>query len=195
MEMLKNMKKLSLTLEEGQVLFSISAVFALPEKLGDTTYSIADRAISADEVRLLYKELRSRSPLSQQPERWQMFGPVEAWSEVTNEGGKIGYKMKPELKDDIVQIRVNDDILSGITWCLLVSVHPASSMLKNLTTQEELLWPLAEKIRRTRIIRESIGLVLGKTLPKRWKSDDEFEVQKESKVESGAAGDAKPEQA
>jgi hypothetical protein len=182
MDMMTNGKNLSLTLEEGQALFQISATFSLPEKLGESTYSIADRAIAGDEVRLLYRELRSRSPLSQQAERWQMFGPKEVWDEVTNEGGKIGYKMKPAMKDDIVSVKVSDDILSGITWCLLISVHPASQVLKNLTTQEEILWPLADKIKRTKILRESIGLST-KTLPKRWKSDDEFEDKKESEPE------------
>lgn len=177
-----NGKNLSLTMEEGQVLFQMSSVFVLPEKLGDSTYSIADRAISGDEVKLLYRELRSRSPLSQKAERWQMFGPEDAWDVVNNEGEKVGYKMKPSRKDDIVTVKVNDDILSGITWCLLVAVHPASVMLKNITTQEEILWPLADKIRRTKILRESIGLSKS-VLPKRWKSDDEFEGPKESKSE------------
>jgi hypothetical protein len=180
-----NGKNLSLTMEEGQMLFQISSTFALPEKLGESTYSIADRAISGDEARLLYRELRSRSPLSQKAERWQMFGPEDAWDEVTNEGGKIGYKMKPSRKDEIVSVKVNDDILSGITWCLLISVHPASQTLRNLTTQEEILWPLADKIKRTKILRESIGLST-KTLPKRWKSDDEFEGKKEAEPEKKA---------
>ena len=179
---ISNGKNLSLTLEEGQLLFQISSVFSLPEKLGESTYSIADRAISGDEVRLLYRELRSRSPLSQKAERWQMFGPEDAWDEVTNEGGKIGYKMKPSRKDEIVSVKVNDDILSGITWCLLVSLHPASVMLKNLTTQEEILWPLADKIKRTKILRESVGLSKN-VLPKRWKSDDEFEGPKKAEAE------------
>lgn len=182
MGILENGKNLSLTIEEGQALFQISSTFSLPEKLGESTYSIADRSISGDEVRLLYRELRARSPLSQKAERWQMFGPEDAWEEVTNEGGKIGYKMKPRRKDEIVSIRVTDDILSGITWCLLVSIHPASQVLKNLTTQEEILWPLADKIKRTKILRESIGLST-KGLPKRWKSDDEFETPKDVKSE------------
>jgi hypothetical protein len=182
MDIISNGKNLSLTMEEGQLLFQISATYALPEKLGESTYSVADRAISGDEVRLLYRELRSRSPLSQEAERWQMFGPRDVWDEVTNEGGKIGYKMKPIRKDEIVSVKVNDDILSGITWCILVSVHPASAAIRNLTTQEELLWPLAEKIKRTKILRESIGLST-KTLPKRWKSDDEFEAPKDQKEE------------
>ena len=177
-----NGKNLSLTMEEGQVLFQVSSIFSLPEKLGESTYSIADRAIAGDEVRLLYRELRTRSPLAQKAERWQMFGPEIAWDEVTEGGNKIGYKMKPSMKDEIVSVKVNEDILSGITWCLLVSLHPASVMLKNLTTQEEILWPLAEKIKRTKILRESVGLSKS-VLPKRWKSDDEFEGPKEAKAE------------
>lgn len=182
MEMIENGKNLRLTLEEGQMLFQVSSTFSLPEKLGESTYSVADRAISGDEVRLLYRELRSRSPLAQKAERWQMFGPEDAWEEVTNEGGKIGYKMKPSRKDEIVSIKINDDIVSGIVWCLLVSVHPASVTVRNLTTQEEILWPLADKVKRRKILRESIGLST-RVLPKRWKSDEEFDEKKTEKQE------------
>lgn len=181
---IKNGKTLGLTLEEGQFLFATASTFSLPERMGEITYSVADRAIAGDEVRLLYRELRSRSPLSQRPERWQMFGHVEAWSEVTNEGGRIGYKMKPDRKDDIVQASVNEEVISGIVWCLLISVHPASAMVKNITTQEEVLWPIASKIKRVKVIREAIGLTMAKALPKRWKPDEEFESSSESKEES-----------
>lgn len=183
MNMIANGKNLKLTAEEGQILFQISSTFSLPEKLGKIAYSTDDQSEAIEDVRFLYRELRARSPLSQRPERWQMFGPEDLWDEITNGGGRVGYKMKPSRKDEIVLVNINDDVLSGVIWCLLVSLHPGSSALRNLTTQEEILWPIADKVKRTKILREMIGLSTT-TLPKRWKSDDEFDDSKDVKSDS-----------
>lgn len=175
-------KKLELTIEEGQTLLSISANFSLPEKLGsDNTYSVADRAIAGDEVRKLYRELRSRSPLLQTPERWQRFGPTDAWTEIKGESGRIGHKLTKPW--DVVSISIDDDLISGIIWCLLVALHPASASVNSISVQVELLWPMAAKINKSRIIRQTIGMDDPKVLPKRWKSDDEFDGDKAVKKE------------
>lgn len=175
------MKKLDLTIEEGQALLSIAANFSLPEKLGsDQTYSIADRAIAGDEVRKLYREIRAWSPLMQTKERWLRFGPVDAWMEVKGESGKIGHRL---MKNTLtVEINLDEDIISGIIWCLLAALHPSSGSIAGIAAQEDVLWPIASKLNRTRIIRETIGMT-EKAKPVRWKSDDEFSIEKSSNKE------------
>jgi hypothetical protein len=172
-QMLENGKKLELTIEEGQALIAVCSNFTLPERLGsDQTYSVADRSIAGDEVRKLYRELRAHSPLMQTQERWQRFGPVNAWQEVKGEGGRIGHRLVDYTVR--VSISLDEEILSAIVWCLVVSLHPASTTVGSLVTQEELLWPLAKKIDCTRVLRETIGIVPGKAQPKRWKRDGEY---------------------
>lgn len=170
--MLENGKKISITVEEGNALVAISSVFHLPEKLDkDNTYTVADRSIAADEVRLLFRELRSHSPFMQGEEKLNRFGPVDAWKEIRDEHGNVGRKIVKRSLE--VSIRLDEDILSGIVWCLLVSLHPSSGLIQSIQAQEDCLWPIAKKISRTRILREMIG-ISEKVQPKRWKSDEEY---------------------
>lgn len=167
-------KKVSLTIEEGQAMLLIAANFGLPESLGaEQRYTGTDRAIAADEVRKLYREIRSRSPLLQKAERWHRFGPVEAWSEVKGDAGKIGHRCTDPAR--LVSMSIDEDIVSGMIWCLLVALHPASASVASVSMQEDIFWPIAAKLKKTRIIRETIGMTSEKAKPVRWKSDDEFE--------------------
>jgi hypothetical protein len=170
--MLENGKRLDLTTEEGNALVGISSMFHLPEKLDkDNTYSVADRSIAADEVRLLFRELRSHSPLMQGEEKVNRFGAKDAWKEVKDGAGNIGRKLiKPS---GVVSIRLDEDILSGIVWCLLVALHPASALIQATQMQEDCFWPIAKKLSRTRVIREMIGIT-PTAQPKRWKTDEEY---------------------
>lgn len=178
-QMIENRKTMEITMEEGQTLLSISSAFILPEKIGgDLTYSVADRSIAGDEVRKLYRELRSRSPILQAKERRVCFGPADAWQEI--KGQQAGYKLVDNTR--VVSISKDEEIVSAIVWCLLISIHPASPACLPASTQEDILWPIAERIKRSRILRETMGLDVGKALPKRWKADDEYEKPKEEKA-------------
>lgn len=175
-------EKLALTVEQGQLLLVISSGFSLPEKLGTDSYTIADRAVAGDEVRKLYRELKSRSPLTSFPQRWQRFGPVfdgevEIWHEVKGESGMVGHRLvNPDFE---VSINTDSDIVSGIVWCLILGVHPASPSAQSLSHQETVLWPIAERIKMTSVIRQTIGLNDQKAKSRRWKTDDEFLKSKE----------------
>lgn len=168
-------KKISLTIEEGQAMLSVSVNFALPESLGsEQRYTIADRAIAADEVRKLYREIRSRSPLLQKVERWHRFGPLEAWTEVKSDSGKIGHRCSDPTR--LVQMNLDEEIESGMVWCLLLALHPASPSVTSVSVQEDIFWPIAAKLKKTRIIRKTIGMASEDARPVRWKSDEDFEA-------------------
>lgn len=185
MAMITNGKTITVTVQEGHSLLTIAAAFGLPEKLGtDQSYSVADRSIAGDEVRKLYRELRARSELMQKPERWQRFGPAIAWKEIIGENGQPGHRLaSPALE---VTISVDDDIISGIVWCLILALHPASQLLHPISSQEEVLWPLAARISRTKVIRENVGMAPGKAQPKRWKSDEEMDEKAKAEEKSEA---------
>ncbi len=176
------MDKLSLSVEEGHALLLLSSGFSLPEKLGADSYTVADRAIADDEVRKLFRELRSRSPLMHTRERWNRFGPVlgkgpdgtdvEIWQEIKNEGGRIGHRLiAPEFQ---VEISVNEEVISGIVWCLIAGIHPASPQSVPLALKETVLWIVAGKIGMVQVIRQTTGLNDTKVQPRRWKTDDEL---------------------
>lgn len=174
--MLENGKRIDLTVEEGNTLVGISSIFHLPEKLDkDNTYSISDRSIAADEVCKLFRELRAYSPMMQGEEKLNRFGPLDAWKEIHDPTtGQVGRRMIK--RSQIVSIRTDEEIISGLLWCLLVGLHPASQLLQPIHVQEEALWPLARKIGRVRILREIIGIT-PTAQPRRWKSDEEYSAK------------------
>jgi hypothetical protein len=148
---------LTVTVEEGQTLFLQSAVFQLPDKLGEgNSFPITERSVAADEVRSLWRELKGHSPIYQKARRQVVFGPVEAWEEVVGENGASGWKLKkPETT---VELKLPDEAVSGIVWCLLLAVHPESKTVENLGKQDDICWPVAQKIRKTTALRELLKL-------------------------------------
>jgi len=166
-------KRVVLTVEEGSALATIAKSFALPERLGDNTYTVGDRSIATtDEVGALRRALREQSPLMQGAERWNCFGPQECWRQIKNEVGSIGFQvLKPKEE---AAIRVDDNVLGGISWCLLVGLHPSSSVCRPLDIQQDVLWPIAKKVGLVHQLRELIGIT-AKVQPRRWKRDGEYE--------------------
>ena len=118
-------RKFDLTQEEGHSLFVTAALFGLPEKIGEKEYTIADRGIASDEVRALYRELRSRSPLFQGRKRAVLFGPGDSWKkkEMKKDGVQDWDLEKPET---IVPVKLSEDAHAGTYWCLLMVLHPES---------------------------------------------------------------------
>lgn len=164
--------KVRLTCEEGQNLLNVASSFMLPEKLGDTNFSVADRAIAGDEVRRLYRELKAYSPMTLKPERWILFGPADNFTKTVTDRGQEAHRMVDLVLE--VEMRLDDDAMSGLAWCLLVALHPSSErVLAPAGVQEDILWPLAAKVGRTKAIRELIGFSKG--TPRRWKVDSEYE--------------------
>ncbi len=187
--MLRNGKSVRLTCQEGNALLLIASNFSLPEKIGDTPYNVADRAISGDEVRELYRELKARSPMMLKPERRILFGPEDNWKE-TKENGELGHRMTDKTRE--VGIVLTEASLSGVIWCLIVSLHPASGMVQTVGVQEDIFWPIAEKLKKVRIIKETIGLDPTKATPRRWKDDEEYDEEERVK-EAKKAEKAKKE--
>lgn len=181
-------KKVTITCEEGNFLIRMSAGFGLPEKLGETQkYSVAERACAGEEVRKLFKELKKHSPMTKKPERWILFGPEDNFREIKGEDGNIGWRMA-NLNEE-VEIELNADAMSGAVWCMVLALHPMSPVVKSVGQQEDIIWPLAEKLKKVKVLREEIKLADAK--PRRWKDDDEEErsgeerrKEDEAKVES-----------
>lgn len=170
-------KKLSLTIEEGQALLMIAAFFNLPAKLSEEqNYTPTDRSLAQGEVGMLYKEMRSWSPMMLMKERWHRFGPKELWTEFMLESGQVGHRCSDNTKT--VSININDDIVSGIVWCLLVALHPSSQAAAGVGDQVNLYWPIAAKLGKTKAIKEMIGLTTEKIKRIRFKNDDEYTEEK-----------------
>jgi hypothetical protein len=161
--------KLSITVEQGNAIFNIASFFQMPEKLGEKTYNVADRALANDEVGRLMRLFRAYSPLSQTRERRVVFGPAEVWDEIRGDkdGGIQGYRLLfPEHE---VSLSISEDEISGAMWCLLLGLHPASPVCHAVSRQQDALWPLAARLSRVSVLKEEIGI--GKASPRRWKED------------------------
>jgi len=170
--------KVKLSIEEANRLFVVTGPFELPAKLGDKlTYMDTERSIAALEVVQLYKTLRSMSPIHQLKERRYCFGPADAWKAVFLENEKNG---KPEPTEEIsgyqmidperkIEIRLSEDAASGLMWCLIYQLHPASKGALNNTYFAALAWSTAEKAGLAPALREFLGIT---TAPKRrWAFD------------------------
>lgn len=154
--------KVPITAEQGNVLFNQAATFALPEKLGETPYSIADRRMAGDDAGDLCAELKSRSPRYIK-DRQILFGPSDNWTEKEEEvpGTSPPQKTKymtlvdPKLK---VEIRVTDNARHGAFWCLLLMLHPDTQGRIRAGNQEEVVWPLADAFRLRGMLQKELGI-------------------------------------
>lgn len=143
--------KLKITQREGQQLLEIANDFVLPEKIGETVYSIAERALAQTCVSVhLYRELKSRSPFVQF-EAKSIFGPKDNW-----EIGNPGWTLKEP--DRMIEIRLSEDAREGMYWCLFSALHPASRYCRAAGIQAETIWPLAERVRITSQLRKDLGI-------------------------------------
>lgn len=162
--------KVKLTCEEGQALLRVASNFSLPEKLGEASYNVAERGIADIEARALYRMLKAYSPMLQRPERWLLFGPQDNYREIKGDNGAAGWRMMDTSK--VVEVRLDEEAESGAMWCLILAVHPASPMCQPVGMQEDIFWPVAEKLKKVNALKKEIGL--DKAKPRRWESDDDM---------------------
>lgn len=147
------------TQSQGNVLYLLASGFALPKELGENTKYTPDVQITAAEAVLaLRTELRSRSPLITGPKRLMLFGPADNWE-------PSGEKKDEYILEDpnrLVKISLSENVLEGIFWCLVVSMHPCSQIVLPVGNQQDTLWPLAAACRLTSVLRDELGLTKAK---------------------------------
>jgi len=172
--------KVKLTTDEGQQLFLMASNFVLPKKLGDQAFSVADRGVAADEVRALFRAMKGYSPYAQTGERRTVFGPKKCWEEI-KDGEKVsGHRMLDH--DHETEVRLSEDAVSGVVWLLLLAIHPQEDESKqgreippfNVGAQDLFIWPVAEKVKKVKAIREFMGM--NKAAHRRWDDDPEEKV-------------------
>lgn len=167
--MMKNQKQIKLTVEEGLPIFQLSCDFAMPEKLGSQTFSIADRSIAGDEVHELWRELRRHSPIHQSKKRIKLFGPENAWEPFTDASGAPGHRMvEPDLEVTLFLNTVDPSALNGLYWVLLSLMHPQSQAQQG-AAKRGMLWDIARRIGKFTALREDCEF--DKSKPKAIKND------------------------
>lgn len=151
--------RVKVTVDEGQALLKYASGFGLPPKLGENSYNGADQALAAQATQQLYLELKSRSPLLSSDRRL-CFGPGANWKkEASSRPGDNWTCINPE---DLVEIKLSEDALSGAFWCLVTALHPSSPMVFSVGSQVEIGWPLAKKLRLKQVLEKEIGLATAK---------------------------------
>lgn len=167
-------KKLEVALraEEGQFLLNMSTQFNLPDKKGqdgrtnEDGYTTIEQSIARDEVRALFRDLKAYSPLAQKKgkEMRLIFGPESN----TEKTGDITSIKDLDLE---TRVRMDEEAVSGAVWCMIFSLHPAMGSA-GAVVAENVVWPLAAKLRKTTALRETLGLN-NASKAKTWKTDPE----------------------
>ena len=173
--------KVKVTVEQGQLLLLMSANYQPPEKLGETAFGTVERAQAREEVRMLFRDLKSVSPHLEMPGRKQrlLFGPVENWEEIRDEEGvTTNFQVRETGRE--CEVRLSEDALSGLLWCLVTYMDPGSPAPVSVMVAEHVVWPLAARLGKVQALREALGL--DKAHPRRWKDDPEKPGEEDSRV-------------
>lgn len=170
-------RPVKLTLEECNTLLIMSNSFACPNKLGETnSISSAEQLQTNLQVGKLYRELKRHSPFLKGEKRVLAFGPTDAWDVTKNEDGDENYRLvSPDLE---VEISLKRDAFNGLMWILVYMLHPASPFVRKAGQQEDICWPIAQKIGREKAIQKEIKL--DPKADSKWdsmKSDEQFETE------------------
>lgn len=164
-------------------LFQRVAIFELPEKVGDTTYDAIQRRIVKDECAAAVRDLKAYSNWAQKlgEDMRLVFGPTDLWEEVRKDGKLV--ELKILHPDRMCEVRLTSDAVSGISWLLLLMLSPCTKGADGRVSHEEAspiisniyVWPIAEAIRRVKVLRDSLNL--DSTDKKRQWADDPDPVE------------------
>lgn len=164
-------------------LFQKVAMFELPEKVGDVSYDLVQRRIVKDECAKALRELKAYSPWAQRlgSEMRLVFGPADLWTEIRKDGKLVDLEMlHPERE---CEIKLSQEAVSGISWLLLTMLSVATKNAEGKQSHEEAppivadlyVWPIAEAIRRVKVLRESLNLDSSEK-KRQWADDPDLEV-------------------
>lgn len=173
--MVKNARKVVVTVEEGNVLLQTASRFTLPEKLGDKSFTPAERAAATTFVSRLYAILKAHSPILIGKDRLPAFGPESCWTERRDQNGRKQYDLVSP--DEEVELEFGLDEIEGAIWCLIALLHPQSAACRSASDQYDIVWPIAKKIGREGILREEVGLPVNEPPKSRFgnrKTDEDY---------------------
>lgn len=166
-------KAFAITAEEGQLLLGLTLQFACPEKLGPKTFSPIQRLSINRDVMALYDALRKVSPLLQRRDRkgGRMFGPESNWEIKREDNGDIttGDVVRQDLQ---VEVDLTARARDGAAWVIVFACHPESKLPQaGISLQNDVLFPLAAKIKRRRAVDEELEVYREKV--RDWSDDVE----------------------
>jgi hypothetical protein len=164
-------------MEECNSLLIMSNTFSCPNKLGEAnSISSAEQLQTNLQVGKLYRELKRHSPFLKGDKRILAFGPIDAWDVTKTEEGGENYKLV--TPDREIELHFKRDAFNGLMWLLVFMLHPASPMVRKAGQQEDVCWPIAQKIGREKAIQKEIKL--DPNADSKWdsmKSDEQFETE------------------
>ena len=170
-------KPVKLTMEECNTLLIMANSFSCPSKLGETNaISSAEQLQVNLQVGKLYRELKRHSPFLKGEKRVLAFGPADAWDVTKSEEGTENYRLL--VPDREIELHLKRDSLNGLIWLLVFMLHPASQIVRKAGQQEDICWPIAQKIGREKAIQKEIKL--DPAADSKWdsvKSDEQFETE------------------
>jgi hypothetical protein len=195
-------KVLELTAAQGNYIFRFSHVVQFPEKIGEkATFNHQQRATFNKEIGEVYKALKRESEISRQKSKL-FFGPAK-WYDAKNavpkgddpsmaEDDGERYSLKDEFRHAAHPVTINSNARNGLFRIYYLLTHPDSKNVLGPGVQEELVWPVAEKVRCVKALETAIGLSENQTI-KIVYDDDDAEPEAETPKEASKPTLAKPE--
>ena len=147
---------IKVTIEEGQSLFMVAAGHRFPEKLGETTFTKNERNGGNIALRRLYRDLTTYSPITQGNTKYTAFGPADCWEQGRGQSGDTDWFLVRSKGE--VTIELSEKAIHGATWILIFLLHPESQFCASAGVQENILWPLVDKLKKRVAIEKFIGV-------------------------------------
>ncbi len=152
-------RKVTLTHQQAQALFVACVSFVMPEKLGDDPVPPMERRDAEEEVLYLYRELKPLSPLYLKSKQFSLFGPADNWvkKDVTVQGQTVAnHEFKnPDLE---IKLTLDEDAYLGAERILQLRLHSGSGKSSPIWEREDVLWPMAARLRLTKKLRRLLKL-------------------------------------
>ena len=154
-------RKATLTHAEAQELFVGAVAFKMPEKLDGPPIPYLEKMGMEEDALMLYRALLPLSPLyfRQKDKKFIRFGPSDNW--IRNDVHFMGeMKENHELIDPSrpIHLTLDEDEMMGAFRVLLLLLHPASEKTMAVSIRNDILWPMAEKLRLTSMLRRKIKI-------------------------------------
>lgn len=162
---------IKITHTQGNVLLNGSMAGKFPKEVGGRAFNDQAQAKINDKFRLLFKKLKK---ISSKSDGSYLFGKKDNWKQIevpkpqtmTASGSVEMQKVQTETQWSLVDADLEIELAdltgaekSGIYWLCYLWCHPASPNCQNPGVQEDVIWPVIEKIGKTADLRKDIGLV------------------------------------
>lgn len=185
--------RISVDFETGNFVIRSLYRLEMAEKVGERTFTPAVRSSIGKKMRQSYKAFREVSEILKE-ERRLFFGPRAGYTEhdrlsikedelaLTEEKSTTRFQLINKLA--LVEVELTGQAKEGLYWFLFMILHPDSKSCWPVGMQEEIAWPLAEKIGALKSLEKETGVEKRESIEVKFDEDLDEEKPAEDKKET-----------